>query len=116
MIGFDHRGYALPYHDFANLDWFCIGLPVVHSAAHVGIKREVLHSEQDLTFSRSRYRGFFNSKIAQLHTTVRPDGKDNLAGGSFGHLVSLSYSARSNITPCARRQPRAVMTRIRLYF
>ena len=55
----------------------CIGLSILHAAAHVRIKREILDLQQHPARSRRRHLGLFEAKVPWLNGALGPGGENN---------------------------------------
>jgi hypothetical protein len=84
-IGLDHFARALALHDVADAHRLGIGFPVVHAAAHVGIKREIEHPQQQAAWRQRRHPHFLEAEILGRRRPLRPGREDDLPDSGLTH-------------------------------
>src|SRR3546814_21114723 len=61
-----------------------IGFPVVHAAAHIGVERQIIRPDQELSVPDGRQGRVLCPEIGGRHRALRTFGKDDPMGGHHG--------------------------------
>ena len=102
MIGCDYLRDVLAPDNLSNLDPRYIGLPLVNSAEHAGIERQVKHAQQDAAGGPVRHDIVLKAEAVRLQPPRWEGRKDDLtAYGVRVHVLLFPYDAaiKEHATP-----------------